>query len=62
MVVRRLSRVGALAAATSSSQTVVPGPTAPAAGMSSGDAPPIAAATASALASPETISHTSRAS
>lgn len=49
-----------LAASSSSSHTVASRPIAPAAGMSTGAAPPSAAATASALPSPETTSHTSR--
>lgn len=48
------------AAAWSSSHTVESRPTAPAAGTSSADAPPIAAATASAFSDPETTNHTSR--
>jgi predicted lipid-binding transport protein (Tim44 family) len=48
------------AASSSSSHTVASRPTAPAAGTSTGLAPPIAAATASALVAPETTSQTSR--
>ena len=57
MVGRRLSQVAHSPPPTSSSQTVASRPTAPAAGMSAGDAPPIAAATASALASPDDQPH-----
>ncbi len=48
------------AASSSSNHTVASRPTAPAAGTSTGLAPPIAAATAWAFSAPETMSQTSR--